>query len=277
MRPLVIGAQGMLGHTLFRELSKDLETWGTVRGRSPHEQIYGHIQHDNLSEISALIDREKITHVVNCVGIIKQLEAAKDHRVSIEVNALFPHQLSELCEEKNIKLIHFSTDCVFDGTEGGYREYDEITAKDLYGKTKAMGEVDYSKNAVTLRTSIVGHELKSSKSLLCWFLAQEGGVQGFEGATFSGVTTDEMANILKNYVLPHKDLCGLFHVSGPSINKFKLLHIVKEVYGKTINISPVQEPRIDRTLNDDKFKDRTGYAAKEWPIMIQEMYINQKK
>jgi dTDP-4-dehydrorhamnose reductase len=189
----------------------------------------------------------------------------------IPINSILPHRLANLCELAEARLIHISTDCVFSGEKGGYVEKDFSDAKDLYGRSKYLGEVDYP-NSITLRTSIIGHELNSSKSLINWFLSQEGSVKGYKNAIFSGLPTNEMAKVIRDYVIPNPSLKGLYQVSADPISKFDLLQLVSDVYGKIIQIIPDDLVKIDRSLNSEKFCKATGFKPKPWPQLIKEMY-----
>jgi len=209
--------------------------------------------------------------VVNCVGVVKQLAAADDALISIPLNSLLPHRLAHLCAETGSRLIHFSTDCVFSGKKGSYLESDVPDATDLYGRSKLLGEVDYP-HAITLRTSLIGHELHGARSLLSWFLAQEGSVKGFTKAIFSGLPTVEIARVIEEYLLPHPDLHGVYQLSVDPISKHDLLSIVKDVYGKQIEIIPDDSLVIDRSLDSNRFREATGFVPKPWSELVQAMY-----
>jgi dTDP-4-dehydrorhamnose reductase len=146
------------------------------------------------------IDAVRPAAVINFMGIVKQLEAAKDPLISIEVNALFPQRLARLCPRRGIRLIHISTDCVFSGPKGNYSESDLPDAEDLYGRTKFLGEAS-CEGCLTLRTSTIGRELETSHGLMEWFLSQEGkSVSGYKRAVFSGFTTNALAEIIAKIV-----------------------------------------------------------------------------
>jgi dTDP-4-dehydrorhamnose reductase len=134
--------------------------------------------------------------------------------------------------------------------------------------------VDYP-NAITLRTSIIGHELGSAHSLIGWFLAQSGSVKGYSRAIFSGLPTVEIANLVRDVILPRRDLSGLYHVAAAPISKLDLLRLVADTYGKTIEIAPDEGLVIDRSLNADRFREATGYAAPSWPDLISLMHAFQ--
>src|SRR5690606_15980310 len=151
--------------------------------------------------------------VINCVGLVKQMADAKNVMAAVPINTLLPHRLARLAQASGARLIHVSTDCVFSGEKGNYLESDRADASDVYGLSKYLGEVG-GENAVTLRTSIIGHELRGGLSLLEWFLAQQGSVKGFTRAVFSGFPTVELARIVRDHVLPQPELTGLYHASA---------------------------------------------------------------
>jgi dTDP-4-dehydrorhamnose reductase len=280
-RVLVLGASGMLGSTLFRAFGRDpqLETFGSVRDAKAKQhfipELHAHlIQNINMVGESGLLTAFAIAKpdvVINCIGIIKQLPNANDHLESLDINATLPHRLAQYCYATGAKLVHFSTDCVFSGKLGQYKEDDFPDAYDLYGRTKFLGEVAYE-NSLTLRTSIIGHELNRSKSLVDWFLSQSGEVKGFSKAVFSGLPTIEVARVVKEYVIPNSKLSGLYHLSVDPINKYDLLNLVASTYGKTIKIAPDDKLVIDRSLNSDRFRTDTGFKPKPWPELIKDMH-----
>lgn len=280
-RVLVLGASGMLGSTLFRAFSRDpeLQTFGSVREASAkrhfapklRDALIANVHLDGESGLLTAFAVAKPDVVVNCIGIIKQLPNANDHLESLAINATLPHRLAKYCDATGARLVHFSTDCVFSGKQGNYREEDFPDAYDLYGRTKFLGEVTYE-NSITLRTSIIGHELDRSKSLVDWFLSQSGEVRGFTKAVFSGLPTIEVARVVKDYVIPNHNLSGLFHLSVDPINKYDLLKLVASTYGKSINITQDDKLVIDRSLNSDRFRTATGFMPKPWSELIKDMH-----
>ena len=277
---LILGVNGMLGHTLFRYFyyRNKLNTYGLLRDKKKLIQDKFLYSNKNIKEIeSEKIDKiyEKlikwnINVLINCMGIVKQSQKAKNLEESIKINSLFPHELNSLCSKFKIRLIHISTDCIFSGKKGFYDEEDYPDSLDLYGRTKFLGELSNS-NAITLRTSFIGKELSTNYGLLNWFLSQEGKIKGFSKAIYSGVPTCELGRIIENYVLPNKCLKGLYNVSADPINKFTLLNIFKEVYKKNIIILKDETYQIDRSLNSKKFRKATGYKPLEWFKAIEKM------
>jgi dTDP-4-dehydrorhamnose reductase len=169
------------------------------------------------------------------------------------------------------RFIHISTDCVFSGTRGNYDENDVADAHDLYGRSKCMGEVKNHAHTVTLRTSIIGHELNGQHGLVNWFLAQQGTVKGFTNAIFSGVPTVELARIIADFVLPNTSLQGLYQVASEPINKYDLLTLLAAAYQKSITIVPDGQLVIDRSLNGSKFFGATAYVSPYWSELVATM------
>jgi dTDP-4-dehydrorhamnose reductase len=212
--------------------------------------------------------------VINCIGLVKQLAEADDPLLALPINAMLPHRLARLCDVASARLVHVSTDCVFSGARGNYIEGDSPDAQDLYGRSKLLGEVDYP-HAVTLRTSIIGHELSSANGLVGWFLAQQGRVSGYRRAVFSGLPTIELARVIRDHVLPRPALRGTYHVSASPINKFDLLKLVARTYGKEIEIVEDDAVLIDRSLDSTRFRTETGYAPDDWPALVARMHAFQ--
>lgn len=277
---LVLGASGMLGNAAMQVFHGEpgYMAFGTVRSSAAaaffaaplREQIFSGVDADNLDHLTDILARARPDTVINCIGIIKQLEQAKDPLVALPLNAMLPHRLARLCQVAGARLVHISTDCVFTGDRGNYSEDDFADADDLYGRTKLLGEVDYP-NAITLRTSIIGHELAGSHALVDWFLSQQGATNGFTKAVFSGLTTVELSRVIARHVIPRGDLHGLYHVSSEPICKHDLLTLLAKVYGKTITINPRAEPVIDRSLASVKFRTSVGYTPPDWETMLRDL------
>ncbi|MGA6994203.1 MAG: SDR family oxidoreductase [Candidatus Deferrimicrobiaceae bacterium] len=284
MRPykiLVVGAAGMLGHVLFSELSgrSGLEVHATARTAEGLdrwfppallERIHGGVDAELFDTVLRALEAVRPDVVVNCIGVIKQIPAAKDPVVSISVNSLFPHLLAQVCTKAAVRLVQVSTDCVFSGEKGNYRESDRPDATDLYGRTKLLGEVDLP-GCVTLRTSLIGHELAARHGLVEWFLSQQGTVKGFARAVFSGFPTVEMARIVAERILPNDRLSGLYHVSSEPISKYDLLWLVAKEYGIGIGIERDEEFSCDRSLDSSRFREMTGYEPPPWPELVARM------
>lgn len=277
---LVLGAAGMLGNAVLRLFaqSAEYEVLASARSTSalrllPEElsdRVICGVDVEHSDSLTSLFAKARPDVVINCIGLVKQLAEADDPLAAIPINALLPHRLARLCDVAGARLVHMSTDCVFSGAKGMYTEADTSNAKDLYGCSKYLGEVDCP-HAITLRTSIIGHELSGAHSLVEWFLAQQGGVKGFRRAIFSGLPTVELARVIRDHVLPHPELHGLYHVSAEPINKFDLLTLIAKAYDKTIDITPDDKLAIDRSLDSSRFRRATGYQPQPWPELVRQM------
>jgi dTDP-4-dehydrorhamnose reductase len=282
MKILILGGSGMLGHRLWLNLSQVHETWVTVRGDGsqlpdipefPKRHIRPHVDALIFDEVNRALAAIQPNLVINCIGLIKQDPLVNDPLSSIKINALLPHQVSLICRTAGIRMIHISTDCVFSGKKGQYVENDPSDAEDLYGRTKFLGEVAYP-HTITLRTSIIGREIKGGLGLIEWFLAQRETIKGYRRAIYTGFTTDELFRVILNYVIPRTDLKGVCHVSSNPISKYDLLLLVKEAFGRNVTILPDDGFISDRSLDSTQFRQLTGYKPPTWPEMIDELRKN---
>lgn len=238
---LVLGATGMLGNAVLRFLAVSL---GYAVAGAGYSAAAG-------------------------VRLLRQDLHAKMQERAIDVEN--PDALARLCALAGARLAHMSTDCVFSGAKGMYTEADMSDPKDLYSPSKYLSEVDYP-HAITLRTSIIGHELEGAHNLLGWFLAQEGSVKRFRRAIFSGLPPVEVARVIRDHVVLHPELHGLYHVSADPIHKFDLLALVAQIYGKAIEIEPDEQLVIDRSLDSTRFRLATGFQAGSWPELVRAMH-----
>ena len=277
---LVLGATGMLGITIYKYLSKkqNIEVFGSIRNKydekyfskEERKNLHSGQEISKIEKLENLVDQLKPEIIINCIGLIKQLELSHDPLQIIPVNALFPHKLSEICRKYKSRLIHFSTDCVFSGSKGFYKEVDEPDARDLYGLSKLLGEV-VGENNLTIRTSIIGPELRSNNSLLCWFLSQKDEVKGYQNAIFSGLPTIELSRVIYKYVIPNNHMNGLYHISAEPIDKYSLLKMISKVYKHKINIIPDSNIRINRSLDSTLFRKITNYKPPSWYELLEFM------
>lgn len=277
----------MLGHTLFRYLSEDAQFDVHTTVRSAKElsdwlptdwmkKVHKDVDALNIDSLTKLFADVSPDVVVNCIGVIKQAPIAKEPIPAIMINAFLPHRIAVLCSATGSRLIHISTDCVFDGVKGGYSEIDVANALDLYGRTKLLGEVDYP-HCVTLRTSIIGHELKGYYGLVEWFLSQKEKVSGFRKVIYSGLPTIELAKIIREYVIPNLEMNGLYHLSSNPISKYGLLKLIKVQYNKKVEIQPDNSVRLNRSLDSTRFRSLTGYKPPSWTDLVHEMYLDYLK
>lgn len=280
MKILVLGASGMIGHVMLRYFAQSpgYSVVGAVRfAREVQllpEALRGLVICGSDMDTDALLqlfDRVRPDVVVNCIGIVKQASEADDPLAVIPANSLLPHRLLRVCKLAEARLIHFSTDCVFSGAKGMYRENDTVDATDLYGRSKILGELDDAQ-AVTLRKSVIGPELEGSQGLLAWFLSQQGRAKGFTRAIFSGLPTVELARVIRDFVLARPELHGVLHVAAEPINKHALLSLIARIYGVAIDVEPDDRLIIDRSLDASLFHRLTGYVAPSWPELVHAMH-----
>lgn len=280
MKIVVLGVTGMLGHKMFQKLSsrfdsvigfayEDVTTppFDKVDLFQGLEVVTG-VNAANFQTLEKTLATIHPDYIVNCIGIIKQRETASAYIPCIELNALLPHKLAEIAQEWGGRVIHFSTDCVFDGLRGGYSEEDFSNAEDLYGKSKFLGEVA-GENSLTLRTSIIGRELTAHKSLLDWVLLQNGKtVKGFKNVIYSGVTTNQMAEVVTMIIKNNPALAGLYQVVADPISKYDLLSLIRDAFKLDLKILPETKTVSDRSMKGDKLKEATGYVSPPWPELV---------
>ena len=279
-RILIVGANGLLGNTLlkFFSLKTNFFIAGTVRNRNflknldvkKNIKIYDKIEAEKFDNFQKVFKKFNPDVVINCIGVVKQNIHINNPNKTIFINSLLPHYLADLCAAYKARFVHVSTDCVFSGLKGNYKESDFPDANDLYGRSKLLGEVNQL-NSVTLRTSIIGHELSSNKSLLNWFLSQNKKVKGYRKSIFSGLPACEIGSVIDKFVITNPMLKGLYHLSSNPISKFDLLCIIKNVYKKNIEIVSDNKVIINRSLNSLNFQKLTGYIPKNWETLVREM------
>ena len=275
MKVLVLGGNGMLGHKLCQILPEQMDVWTTVRAESdlgiilPRERIIENVQVQNTARVKEVLEMLEPDSVINAVGIVKQRDEAKQAALSIQVNALFPHQLAELCSPLSIRLVQISTDCVFSGLSGNYSEGDVPDSVDLYGRSKLLGELN-RQNCLTLRTSIIGWQLNTFSSLLSWFATQRGKtIKGYRRAIYTGLTTTVFAQLIGDLILTRPELYGLYQVASEPITKYDLLLNLRAKLGwDDIVINPDDQFYCDRTLLGTQFKMATGWRSPSWDDMI---------
>lgn len=267
----------MIGHKLWQTLSSRYDdVIGTLHGsKTPlaHYVLFDGrvIEGFEAADFEAVIqtlDRLRPAVIINCIGITKRKSEAEDLAKMFQVNARFPHHLARWAARTGARVIHFSTDCVFDGGDGNYSERSVVSAVDLYGQTKYFGELDYD-HCLTIRTSMIGRELTGFSELLEWFLAQRGkAINGFTRALYSGLTTLEMAGLICRLIDDHPQLSGRYQIAGPVISKHDLLVELRTAFALDVGIIPEEKFHCDRTLQSQKFKQATGITIPAWPEMI---------
>lgn len=289
MKVLILGASGLLGHTLFNELfiNSNLETWGSIRGdadeasalfpRPLSERIIAGLELTETGTLEKLLDRLEPDVLVNAVGLVRQRPEGQQVLPCLTINSRLPHLLLKICIDRGIRLIHYSTDCVFDGQKGKpYTEIDPPSAKDVYGLSKYLGELRDGP-ALTLRTSIIGHELRHKVGLVEWFLSQRQPVKGYRGAIYTGLTAVEHARILRDYVFKNPDRAGIYHVASNPVSKYELLGLVNKAYGLDLEIIPDDTVKDDKRLDGSKFNEDFAYQAPAWEHLVADMRDSQEQ
>lgn len=267
MLVLIVGGGGMLGHQVWAAARERFDARVAVRRRPASElfddeRVIEGFDAADFDGVRRLVARVNPDVIVNCVGVVKQLAAAHDPVASITINALFPHVVARLAP----RVIQISTDCVFSGARGNYREDDTPDPVDLYGRSKLLGEL--AAPHLTLRTSIVGRELGTSHGLLEWLLRQRA-VRGYTRARFSGVSTNVLARIICDLV--ERPLEGLYHVAGEAISKYDLLVLLNEAFDAGVAIEPDDTLVLDRTLDGARFAAATSIVIPPWREMAREL------
>lgn len=257
----------MLGNALMVTLGKykNFSVWGTVRNRAQAKKLPKNLQSNIVANVDAqnpkslqrAIKISKPDVIINCVAYVQEPKNDEERALAIYLNSLFPHQLDSLAKTVGTRLIHISTDSVLE--------------TDFYSRTKFLGELE-AKHCLTLRTSIIGHGLENHHSLVDWFLSQKEKVKGYKKVIYSGLPTIEIGRIIAEYIIPRKNLSGIYHISSEPISKYELLKLISRVYQKKIAILPNYDIVLDRSLNSKKFRKATGYRPPSWEKLIEEMY-----
>lgn len=281
MRVLILGAAGMIGHRVWLEARKEWgsNVFGVVR---KSKEVYGRYEifdkniYD-LQDVSNWASLEKILEevrpdwIINAIGITIRKPEVTNLDAVLEINSFLPHRLVKWAQRNSAKVIHFSTDCVFNGNAGKYSESSNPTATDNYGKTKFLGEITDA-SGLTLRFSCIGRELESHTELLDWFLFQEAKtVKGFKNAIYSGVTTHVVASEVVKIIKYHPELNGIFQLSSTPISKYDLLCLIKDEFKLDVDIQQSVDYVSDKSLNSHKYSLATGFSAPSWTEMLKSL------
>lgn len=273
----------MLGHKLFETLMPYFNVFSTIKGQNIPNKILKY--KDNIIENIDVLNYNKLNNIIkdinpfiiiNCVGLIKQKNNVA-YCDFFEINSLFPHILSKI--DKNIKIVTFSTDCVFSGKKGDYIEEDMTDSDDLYGKSKILGELYYD-NSLTIRTSIIGFEIKNKLGLIEWFLKNANNeIDGYDKCIYTGLTTIELSNIILKIIkneLIYK-MKGIFHISSEKISKYKLLLNFSKKMNMEVCINRNNNIKINRSLCCDKFMNiSNNININNWDIMLDNLVDDYK-
>ncbi len=267
-RILIVGSKGMAGHVIFHYL-RSLDKYHVAdisRNNAHFISTYTIVDITEFNSLLHVLETEKPDIVINCIGIlIQEAELYPDR--AILINSYLPHYLARKGKELGFKLIHIGTDCVFSGKKGGYIETDIQDGTGSYAQSKALGEVVYGNN-LTIRTSLIGPELKSNGvGLFHWFMHQSGTIKGYSKAIWTGVTTVELAHAIHKLI--QEDMSGLIHlVNNEVVSKFELVNLFKDVFEKDqLNIEPYESYVVDKSL----FNTKSNFIQLSYRNMIIEM------
>jgi dTDP-4-dehydrorhamnose reductase len=285
-RVLIIGAGGMLGHRLVHEFCAhaQYDVHGTVR--SPVPEVFAvpaatyHSGVDlafNTESARAILQRVQPGVVINAAGVIKQRSAAADPDITMFVNGAWPHILGIAANEIGARLIHVSTDCVYTGNlpDGAYSERVPPDALDVYGRSKAVGEVAWGSH-LTLRTSIIGFELSNHLGFVGWLFSNPAGetVQGYERAVYSGLPTPALARTIRYIIQQAPGLTGLYHVASEPISKYELVNRLNSAFGLGLKVVADRRVVCNRALDDSRFREATSLDRPGWDELIAELHVD---
>jgi dTDP-4-dehydrorhamnose reductase len=280
MKILILGSSGILGKTLkFYLTKKKVKIYLILRKKNKKNFFLNDFT--NFDKLKKIILDINPSHIVNCLGVTKFNNSYNLIKTTKLINSKLPKTLSNFCEKKKIFFVHISTDCVFTGKKGYYKDASQKDSMDLYGLSKNKGEVK-NKYTSTIRTSFIGPETRTKKSLLNWFLAQKIVINGFNNAFFSGLTSLELCEIIyKYFIKENKFYNKIINVGGNRISKYSLLKTISKVFKKDIHIKKLSNFKIDRSLDSKNFKKISKYKTKSWEKMIKDlrhfMLVNKYK
>ena len=265
---IILGANGMAGHVLTVGLKSDCayEVISVARTKSV---INPNVIMDvsDFDSLATLINNINADVIINCIGLLNKT-AEDNSDKAILLNSYLPHFLESQTKNTNTKVIHISTDCVFSGEEGAYTEKSFKNGKGFYAQSKALGELENTKD-LTFRTSIIGPELKiNGIGLFHWFANQSGTINGYTNVYWTGITTIELLKAIKTAIT--ENLSGLYHlVNDCKISKFNLVTIFNEIFHKNLTINPYFGYEVDKSL----INTRSDFAFKvnSYEVMIYEM------
>ena len=271
---LILGSTGLIGHQIHKLLSEEsgYELFDiSYRNKLHQETLLVNII--NEDELQNEIKKIKPNFVINCIGTLIK-ESALNPELAVLTNALLPHRLKNICDSIQAKLIHMSTDCVFSGNnKKPYKESDIKDGLDVYAKTKSLGEIIENQH-LTIRTSVIGPELKQDgEQLFNWFMSEKGEIEGFSDAIWSGVTSLELARGVKWMI--ENNINGLYQLTnGIPISKNEILQLFKKYTKKNISITPILGINIDKSFIDTR--KIINYKIPSYEEMISEMmdFIN---
>ena len=286
MRILVLGGTGLIGNRLTRQLRQNADVYASTRTSSvempmlenilePNKWIFG-LDATDFQFLEAKIKRLKPDVIVNCVGVVKQQINSKNVEATILLNSVLPWRLSRFAEKYDFKLINFSTDCVFSGEVGKYKESSTPDAVDLYGRSKILGELNNA-HVLTVRTSFVGREIKTFINLFEWVQrCRSNKIVGYKRVIYSGLTTQAISEVIEKLIFDFSELTGLWHISSEPISKYDLICMLNNSLNLKLDIESSEEIFCDRSLDSTAFASKTGLAVPNWITMVERYALEQE-
>ncbi len=282
MKVLILGADGMIGHKIAHSLQDDYELILTSRRNILSDSIGVKnckiLFHDLITDsLDLLLSNTSPDLIINCAGITIRRGIDNNLKNTKILNSNLPHKLDSWANLNSKKLIHFSTDCVFSGSKGNYLDNDIADAEDIYGKTKAKGEVT-SPNTLTIRCSMIGRELFNLTELFEWLVKNKNKtIDGYTNVLYSGITTVRMGNILKKILNDKIDLSGIYNLSSIPISKFELLFKLSNAFDLNVEINENNNIKSNKVLISKKFTEITGINPPNWDDLISEFKADCEK
>jgi dTDP-4-dehydrorhamnose reductase len=283
VRVLIVGAGGMLGHRLVHEFCRQpgYDVHATVRRRIPavfeHEGATYHEGIDlayDTSRLRAVLAGVAPAVLINAAGVIKQRSAASDPDLSMFINGALPHILGVAATDLGCRLVHVSTDCVYSGDrpDGAYHEDEASDVADVYGRSKAAGEVAWGGH-LTVRTSIIGFEVANHLGFMGWLFGNAAGstVHGFERAIYSGLPTPTLSRTIRHIIEELPGLRGLYHVASEPIRKLDLVNRINDAFALGLTVVPDDRVVCNRALDDARFRHESGMPRPDWDELIQDL------
>ena len=282
MKVLILGIDGMIGHKIAQSLSSDFIVFGSTRKNITTDTIGlekgSLVHHDFLLEDNfSIFENINPDVIINCIGITTRRGVSLNIPNTIEINEKLPHKINLWASDNEKKLIHFSTDCVFNGTKGNYLDNDIPNAEDFYGTTKGKGEIN-NDQALTIRCSTIGREIYNHTELFEWLYSmQNKDVEGYSNVVYSGVTTVWMGKVINQILKNNISLSGIYNISSQPISKYRLLLKLSEAFKLNVNITKNSNIKSNKVLNSKKFTEITGINSPNWDDLIPEFKNDCKK
>lgn len=262
MKITVFGGKGMAGHMIVAYLQQQGHTV-TALDRS-------HVDVENPKEVHAVLRAVDADFVINCVGLLVKESNEHPDRAAL-INSWFPHALEQFFKNSLTRIVHLSTDCVFDGAKGNYVETDIHTETNIYGRSKSLGEINNNKD-ITFRMSIIGPELKAGTGLMDWLrTTSEKNVTGWGDAWWNGITTLQLAKCIDQYI-NNPCVAGVYHLVNNRIRitKYNLLLLISRTYNLNKSITPATGPKpINKVLIDTRCS--VEWNIKDYPTQLVEL------